>query len=366
MKILILSWRDIKSPFSGGAEVFTFENAKRWVKAGHEVTWFASAVKDAPAQETIEGVHIIRRGAEITVQLRAFLCYRKLFKGKFDLILDQINTIPFFTPLYVKEKKIAIIFQLAREVWFYEAIFPISLIGYILEFIYLKLYKKIAVITISESTKQDLLGLGFTNKISVVPVGILQKLYVDTVVKDKNELSLVYLGRLRRSKRVDHIIKAVYLLKKELPGIKLKIIGSAGKPDYIKKLHKMVKKYGLTDNVCFYGYVNDQEKQQLLARAHVLVITSIREGWGLVVSEANSLSTIAIGYNVAGIRDSIADGFTGLLTKRNTALSLAQALLDFYRQRDKYAPLYKNALENSKKLTWDFSARSTLEAIDEP
>jgi len=366
MRILIFSWRDMKSPFSGGAEVFTFENAKRWVKAGHEVTWFTSEVKNNPAEETIEGVKIIRRGGEITVQIHAFFYYRKFFKGKFDLILDQINTIPFFTPLYVKEKKIALIFQLAREVWFYEAAFPISLIGYILEFIYLKLYKRIAVITISESTNQDLLGLGFTNKITVVPVGILQKLYDNSIPKDKNELSLVYLGRLRKSKRVDHIIKAVYLLKEEIPGIKLKIIGSAGKPDYIKKLHNLVEKYGLKDNVYFYGYVNDEKKQQLLGSAHALVITSIREGWGLVISEANALSTIAIGYNVAGIRDAIQDGVTGLLTKRNTPLSLAETILDFFRNRGEYAQLYKNSLDYSKKLTWDSSARSALEAVYVP
>ena len=42
MKILIFSWRDIKNPFSGGAEVFTYEHAKRWIKEGHEVIWFTS------------------------------------------------------------------------------------------------------------------------------------------------------------------------------------------------------------------------------------------------------------------------------------------------------------------------------------
>lgn len=364
MKILILSWRDTKSPFSGGAEVFTHENARRWVQAGHQVTWFASDYGNCPQKEVIDGIKIIRAGNEVTVRFKAYEYYRKYFRGKFDLVVDQINTLPFFTPLYVKEKKIVLIFQLAREVWFYETFFPWSLIGFILEFLYLKIYTRIPVITVSESTRQDLLDLGFSSKVSVVSVGISEKPLDEIAQKDVLNPTLVYLGRLRNSKRVHHIIEAIYLVKSNIPNIKLRIIGAAGKMKYVQKLKGLINKYGLEDNVVFHGFVDENKKRELLQKAHAIVIASVREGWGLVVSEANALSTIAIGYNVPGLRDSIIDGQTGLLTEENTPAALARQILFSINSQGLYNKLCQNALEFSKKLSWDTSASESLKALE--
>lgn len=358
MKILILSWRDIKSPLSGGAEIFTYENAKYWVASGHEVTWFSSDFGDCKKEENIDGIKIIRRGTELTVQYQAFRHYKKFFKGKFDLVIEQINTIPFFTPLYVKEKKITLIFQLAREVWFYEAFFPLSLLGFFGEFLYLKLYRNTPVITISESTKQDLLNLGFSKNIFILPVGISFKPLDQISEKDQNP-TLISVGRLRKSKRVHHIIQALHIVKKKLPNVQLRIVGGAGKPRYIKKLNYMVRKYNLQDNIIFHGYVNEQSKQNLIKHSHAIIVTSVREGWGLVVTEANALSTPAIGYNISGLRDSIKDRKTGLLTERNKPSSLAQTILSLFNEKD-LNRLSKNALKCSKEFLWEKSAKQSL------
>ena len=362
MKILILSWRDIKNPFAGGAEIFTYENAKRWVASGHEVTWFTSDFGDNPKEELIGGIQIIRRGSETSVHYHAFRHYNKFFKGKFDLVIDEINTIPFFTPLYIKEKKIALIFQLARGVWFYEAFFPLSLIGFIMEFLYLKFYRKTPVITISESTKEDLLNLGFSNKISILPIGISFKPLAQLSQKEPRP-SLVYVGRLRKSKRVHHIIEALKIIKKAIPNIQLNVIGKGGRPHYIKKLHYLISKYDLQDNVNFYGYVDELTKHNLIKKAHALMVTSVREGWGLVVSEANALSTIAIGYNVHGLRDSIIDGQTGLLTAKNNPFVLAETVLNFFKDPLLCNRLSNKALQWSRRFSWETSAQDNLEAL---
>jgi len=362
MKILILSWRDIKNPLNGGAETFTYENAKRWIASGHEVIWFSSDFGDCKKEETIDGIKIIRRGTETTVQYQAFRYYNKFFKGKFDLVIDQINTIPFFTPLYVKEKKIALIFQLAREVWFYEIFFPLSLIGFILEYFYLKIYTKTPVLTISESTKQNLLNLGFSKDIFILPVGISFKPLEQMPQKEPNP-TLIFVGRLRKSKRIHHIIRALQIIRKKVPNIQLRLVGRSSRPRYMKKLNCLVKKYNLQDNIIFHGYVDEQTKEDLIKQSHAIIITSIREGWGLVVSEANALSTPAVGYNVPGLRDSIIDGQTGLLTKKNNSSSLAQTILYFFDNEEVYNKLRRRALECARKLSWETSARESLEAI---
>ena len=77
--------------------------------------------------------------------------------------------------------------------------------------------------------------------------------------------------------------------------------------------------------VAFLGRVSENEKRERLGRAHALVATSVREGWGLVVTEAAANGTVAIGYDVAGLRDSIgASG--GILTRADPA-SLATGLV---------------------------------------
>lgn len=363
MRILILSWRDIRSPFSGGAEAFTYENARRWVKWGHEVTWFTSDFGDCAKDETIEGIRIIRRGTEVTVHYQAFLHYRKLFKGKFDLVIDQINTIPFLTPLYVKEKKIALIFQLARGVWFYETFFPLSLIGFIAEYLYLRIYRNTPVMTISESTKKDLINLGFSSEISILPIGITFK-PLEQVAEKESEPTLVFVGRLRKSKRIHHIVQATHLVKNEIPNIRIRIIGAGGRPRYKKKLEYLINKYGMVNNVIFHGYIDEATKQNLIKKSHAIIVTSIREGWGLVVSEANALGTVAIGYNVPGLRDSIIDGQTGMLTKQNNPQELSKAILALLKNENLFKKLCEDALSNSKRFSWQKSAKEFMSILN--
>ncbi len=363
MKILILSWRDIKSPFSGGAELFTYENAKRWVAFGHEVTWFSSDFGNCDKEEIIDGIKIIRRGTEITVHYQAFRHYNKFFKGKFDLVIDEINTIPFLTPLYVKEKKVALVFQLAREVWFYETVFPLSLIGFVAECLYLKLYRNTPVMTISGSTKQDLLNLGFREKISILPVGISFEPLEQAPQKELNP-TLIFVGRLRRSKRIHHIIRALQIVRKQIPNIQLRIVGGGGKPRYMQKLNYLITKWNLQNNIIFYGYVDEQTKRDLVKRSHAIVVTSVREGWGMIVTEANALYTPAIGYNIHGLRDSIINGQTGLLTKKNNPQLLSEVIVTLLSDKNLYLKMRQNALNKAKEFSWDRSAKESLAVLN--
>jgi len=103
MKILWLSWRDIKNPDGGGAEKVAIEVASRFVKDGIKVTLFTSKFPGAKYKEDIKGVKVIRRGGLITCRLFAFIYYVGR-KDEFDLIIDEINTLPFWASLIKKLK----------------------------------------------------------------------------------------------------------------------------------------------------------------------------------------------------------------------------------------------------------------------
>src|SRR5438270_12706992 len=102
-RILILNWRDVSHPQAGGAEKVTHEIARRWVEWGHRVTLFCASFPGADPEDVIDGVRVVRRGNQHTVYWQAFRHYKSLFRGQCDLIVDEVNAIPFLAHLYAQE-----------------------------------------------------------------------------------------------------------------------------------------------------------------------------------------------------------------------------------------------------------------------
>jgi len=317
MKILMLAWRDMKHPKKGGAEIVTDIYLKGLAKKGHDVTLFSATFPNAKEKEEFNGYKIIRKGEEIGVHFKGMI-YAKKNERKFDVIIDQINTIPFFTPLLIrKEKRRAFFHQLCKNVWFYESKFPISLIGYVLESVYLKLYRNTKAFVVSESTKQDLIKYAWAKPSNIL---VLEN-QIDFKPKSKiskKENSFVFVGRLTKSKRVHDCIEALSYIDEA----KLYIIGN-GDSKYMGKLKKLAKKLKLNKRVIFTGRISNEKRNKIMSKATAILVTSVREGWGLIVTEANANGTIAITYDVEGLRDA---NKTGFITKKNNPKELAKLM----------------------------------------
>jgi len=359
MNILVFNWRDIKNPSAGGAEKYIHEIFKRLSNKSNKITLLTSAFKGCRKKEIIDGIKVIRIGGRYSVYLKARKYYQKyLSKNNYDLIIDSINTIPFFTPDFIKDKNIiSIIYQLAREFWFYETKFPINLVGYhLLENWWLKRYTNIPVITISDSTKEDLASLGFKS-IYIVPIGLsvepLEKL------KARNKDILLFIGRLTKAKKPFDIIKAFSLVAGKFPDSELLIMGRG----YLEqRLRKYCKVLGCDSKVKFLGFLSEEDKTKIIRKAKLLLVAGVREGWGMTVTEANASGIPAIGYNIPGIRDAIIDGKTGLLSDPNPIL-MAEKIIEVLECPNLYNRLTINALEYSKRFSWDVSAKKFNELI---
>lgn len=355
--ILIFNWRCWLNPESGGAEIFIRENTVRWAKAGHDITLFTSEFSGQRKNEEIfNGVRIVRTGGKYSVYSKAREYYKDRFVNEnYDIIIDAINTRPFLTPKFVnKGKVVAIIFQLAREYWFYETPFPVSYIGYyLLENRWLKNYVNIPTITISESSKRDLIDLGFTN-VFIVPVGVNFKPLNEIPEKEKYPV-VAYVGRLKRAKRPDHAIRAFKIVKDKIPEAELWIIGDG---NYRKDLVKIA-----TNGVRFFGSLPNEERRKLLKKAWVLVNPSVREGFGLNVIEANALGTPCVAYDVAGLRDSVKDNETGMLAQEGSIEDLADKITKFFSDGNLAQRLSRNALINSRKFSWDECAEAFMNVV---
>ena len=142
----------------------------------------------------------------------------------------------------------------------------------------------------------------------------------------------------------------------------------AGKPvsqEYKKFITSMIENAGLEKAVKMFGYITDAEKFSMLERAWILVHPSIREGWGLNVIEANGMGTPAVGYNVTGLRDSIQDGLTGLLTTKNTPEFLAKSISSLLADKKRYQICVKNALKWADRFNWNSAGEKSWYLIKE-
>lgn len=323
MRILIFNWKDLAHPAAGGAEVFTEEVARALVRRGHAVSLFAGEVGGRPEREVVEGVDIIRRGGRFGVYGAARQFWAETDRGAYDVVVDEINTRPFLTPKWVRDTPIvAFIHQLAREIWFYEMPFPVAAVGrYILEPWWLRAYRGVPAMTVSASSAQSLVRYHGWRDVSVLPQGHTPHPAPQVTKEDRP--TVVFLGRLVAMKRPEHALRAFSFLRRRNATARLWVIGDG---PLLARLRNET-----APGVEFFGRVTDEERDALLARAHVLVATSVREGWGLSVSEAAACGTPSIGYRVPGLVDSVvASG--GALVEPNPE-ALGQALIHFFSGR---------------------------------
>jgi glycosyltransferase involved in cell wall biosynthesis len=321
---------------------------------GHTVEWFSASFPGAAAEENLDGIRLVRAGRQWTVHWRAFQRYRGRLRGRFDVVIDEVNTMPFFTPLWAGIPTFMLIFQLAREVWWYESRFPINAVGFAVEPLYLQGYRHTPVFTISRSTEGDLRGLGFKSPITIVPIGIEK---VDGSSQPKADTpTFLYVGRLAPSKRIGHMVQALAHFRKATGTGTLRLVGS-GSEQYQQSLAQLALRLNVADSVVFLGQVSSQEKYRLMAEAHVLLMTSVREGWGLVVTEASACGTPAIVYDVPGLRDSVRNEQTGLVVLPRPE-HLTRAMIRLTADTLLYSRLAEEARRWSKTFSFDEAARS--------
>jgi glycosyltransferase involved in cell wall biosynthesis len=361
MNILILNWRDIKNEWAGGGEVYVFELAKRWVKMGHNVDLFCGQgiYKKFPEEEKIDGINIFRKGGRFSLYFWAFIYYFKKFRKKSDIIVDVQNGIPFFSVFYSRKPKVAVVYHVHGRQFFVELNFPFNVIGYFAEkYIFPIVYRWTKIIAISKTTKDDLIKLGFKEKnIDIVYCGIN---YKNGRLSEKfASPTILYLGRIKKYKRVDMLIKIMPEVLKRVPNARLLISGWGTEAATITdmSMRSLVRK-----RVKIVGPVSEQEKKELLSKSWVFVNPSIGEGWGIGVIEANLCGTPAVAFKVNGLRESIRHGETGFLAKDEG--DLIDKICNLLKNETLLKKMGNNAKEWAKKFNWESSAEKSLKILE--
>ena len=362
--ILALSWRDIRAPKAGGAEVQTHEMLKR-IAGKVRVIHFSPMFEGAKEQEDIEGVTYLREGNIFSVIWYAFQYYKKN-KDKIDYVIDQCNTHRFFSKFWVKkEKRVFLIYQLTKEIWKINLPFPLSYIGMVSENFMLKLNKHDITITESESTKNELIQVGFErDKIHIIPIGLKEEIYNYEGMRQstKEGHSLVYVGRYSRYKGMDKGIESLAQVKKQYPDSKLYVCGKREEEFVEQIICPMCDTLGLKlgnleteqeSDVVLCGFVSEEKKYAIMASARLLLFPSIREGWGIIVTEAAYLGTPSVVYDAPGSMEAVDYGRTGYVAKEHSVSAITKQIYYAFENETVYNDKQAQGIAYAGKFCWE-------------
>lgn len=346
-KILLINWRDIRNPEAGGAETYYHEIFRR-LNDGKEfdITVLSHTFSGGSAVDVVDGMRVIRLGSRTLFNYQIIPFLRR-HHSEYDLVIEDLNKIPFFTPLYVRNRRLHLVMHFFGKTIFREIAVPMAAYVYLMEKLVPLVYRKERFVAISESTRSDIAG--WNSRVDVVEPGIDTGFFRPVEPKSDSPV-LLYVGRLKKYKNVQFVIECMPQILARVPETKLIVAGSG---DYASELQALVTRLNIEKSVEFTGYVTEEQKRALLSQATVMVNPSVKEGWGITNIEANLCGTVSVSQNVHGLRDSVQHGKTGLLYNQDDRDDFVQSVERLLLDSDYRSCLERNARPFAESFAWD-------------
>jgi glycosyltransferase involved in cell wall biosynthesis len=362
VRILVLNWQDHLNPQAGGAELHLREIFTRIVALGHSVDLLCSSWEGVPARVNLDGIEVHRVGNRNTYAFLARRYFEKhLRANNYDIVIEDLNKVPLYTPLWGVKGLVALVHHLFGATVFREAPMPLAAAVWLSEKPLGLLYRSVPFEAVSVSTADDLVARGIRrHSIRVIYNGVDSLRLTPNPAERSPTPLFVYLGRLKKYKRVDMVIRAFAALN--IPNACLEIAGSG---DYRASLEGLVNSLQLTERVKFLGFISEDEKVHLLRRAWASALASPKEGWGISNLEAAACGTPVIASNSPGIRESVIDGETGFLVPQGDVEAMSAAMRGIVESRELVDVLGNAGRRFAETFTWERSARETLAHLEE-
>jgi glycosyltransferase involved in cell wall biosynthesis len=354
MRVLIMNWRDLTHPQSGGAEVYMHEMARRWTVEGIDVAWLTQRSASSARSQVIDGIHFHRTGGRVTMYVRVALTYLRHMRKDYDVIVDCENGIPFFSSWYARVPRVLVVFHVHQQVFRTQLPRAVRWLALWLEsWLMPRSYRNSTVVACSSGTRDDLVELGFdAHRIHVVTSGVVPPA-TQPGTGQASVPTILCMGRLKPQKSVDVLIQAMPAIRAEVPDVHLDIVGQG--PDR-HRLERLTWELGLVGHVRFHGYVRSSVRDELSAAAWIAACPSMFEGWGVVCMEASARGLPVVASDVRGLRESVRDGETGLLFPYGNTDALKDAVVGLLADEEKRAEMGRAGVRWAAHHTWDNSA----------
>ncbi len=364
-RICLLSYRDMKHPEAGGAEVIIQEVFSRIAERGNQVTLLTGMFPGASRTDRIGPLEIHRTGNLYNFNFAAPRYFKKHLEPRgYDLVAEDLNKIPFFMPLHTRLPVLTIVPHLFGTTVFQEAPFPLATYVYLYERFIPRVYRNSRFSVLSESTRDDLAARGIPRRnLRVIHSGMDHDLYGPSPVPvAERPKRIVYLGRLKKYKRIENPILALPKVLARVQGAEYWIVGEG---DFRGELERIASRTGVADHVRFPGYVGGRDKVKLLQESRVLAYTSPKEGWGLSVIEAGACATPVVASRSPGLRESVVDGKTGFLVEHGDIDELAAKIITLLTDDALASSMAGEGVGWARNFNWQASTEKTLDLIEE-
>lgn len=361
--LLAVNFRDPAHPEAGGAELHLEEILLEAVRRGFRVTWLASGFRGAAGEGEHRGIEVRRRGDWWNFNLVVPGVLRREFANPApDLVVEDINKVPCLTPLATRAPVAAIVPHLFGTTAFRETSLPVALYVQALEALIPRVYRRSPFLAISESTRDDLVARGVPReRVTVVHCGLDHATYTPGADDGKaSRPTILFVGRVRRYKGVDWVVRALPLVLARVPEARLVVVGDG---PYLPTLKLEVARRGLAGAVELRGFLPRAAKVEALRSAWVVVQPSPKEGWGLTVVEAGACGTAVVAADSPGLRDSVRRDETGLLVPFDDDRALAEALARVLTDAALRTRLATAGVAWAATFRWEDCARASLDAL---
>lgn len=355
MRILVVNWQDRENPLAGGAEIHLHEIFGRLAARGHAVTLLCGGWPDAPPRAELDGIDVRRAGTRHTFPFFARRYYRQHLVGTCDVLVEDVNKIPLYTPRWGAARTMALVPHLFGGTAFQELAAPLAAAVWIAERPLGRIYRHTPFEAISESTADDLARRGIPRPhVEVIYPGIDTAAYTPAPGTRAPVPTFAYLGRLKQYKGVHLVIRAFAAMQRREAVLEI-----AGAGDYRPKLERLAASLDLGSRVRFLGRISEQEKLALLRRSWALAFASPKEGWGITNLEAAACATPVVASNSPGIRESVKHEETGFLVPHGDFRAMAEAMDRLAGDAQLVETLGRQARRFAETFTWDRAADQT-------
>ena len=364
-KICVVSYRDMKHPEAGGAEVIIQEVFGRLADQGHEVVLLTGAFKGGESRDRIGNLEIHRVGNQYNFNFVAPRYLKKNLASRgFDVVAEDINKIPLYLPKHTKAPVLAIVPHLFGTTVFQQAPFPLAAYVYLYERFIPTVYKDCMFSVLSKTTQDDLAARGLPRQnLRIIYGGMDHDLYGPSPIPVSDRpRRMVYLGRLKKYKCIEYPILALPKILEAAPDTEYWIVGEG---DYKEDLERIAREQGVADHVKFCGFVGGKDKVDLLHQTRILAYTSPKEGWGLSVIEAGACGVPVIASDSPGLKESVVHEKTGYLVPHGDIGILAQRTAKLLTDDTLAESMAQEGIKWAATFNWEASARKTLDLIDE-
>lgn len=355
----MLAWRDLDDDEAGGSEVHAHSIAAIWAQSGLGVTMRTSAAKGLPSNAFREGYSVSRKAGRFSVFARSPISEIAGRLGPADALVEIWNGMPFLSPLWWKGPRSIWLHHVHGPMWGMTLGKSLAQVGDTIESrIAPRIYKDQPIVTLSESSRREIVEeLGIAeSKVTVIEPGV-DPYFSPGGTKSPTPLA-VAVGRLVPVKDFHRLVRITAAAHQSAPDLKLVIVGEGYERDSITAL---IRELGAESYIELVGRVSDQELRDLYRRSWLAVSASVREGWGMTLTEAAACGTPSVATDIAGHYDAVSRDRSGLL--RTTDEDLAAAIVAVCNDSDLRSRLSRGALERAGELTWEHGAVANFEVL---